>query len=511
MRWLFRLAESICLLILAGAGFAEQPVFVSSESAHFVFYYVEGTAAERDLGQIIAKREKALSVITTALGVVPGQKISIYLYPTRESTESGQGTGKAFNDCSGASVNYFDFSPSYERTHYGHELAHLISCRLSGGRHELPILAEGLAEILDQSGRDMHEEASSCVRIYGERTWLRVEPDKDFEYSSFHHSRCNYAKAGSFVRFLVDSYGWEKFRRLYAATTKIAIDPREERLTSFEKQFLAIYTVSLKALEDTWNEEVSRHHKEPRRLPEGDLTAIKNLFASQDAAVASHDPQAFASTFDSQAKQLIPHLSDNLAFYASQLTRTEIVRVHSLGLKNGPSVLARTIRHLRNGQKLKISYRLEKLEAGWKIHEDGLNAVLIGTDFQQARRDETVSTHSARNHPRLKAEDEKAIANIFSLQDSAASSHDSKALESTYCPSIRERDSLHAGDIAYYAKGLERTEIKRISRLDTRNNQSAAVETVRYFNDGLKYRIVYRLEKTGPEWKICEEVWTPLN
>jgi hypothetical protein len=78
----------IGMLSVANSGFAAQPVFVSSESVHLIVHYVKGTAAEKDLSQLIANREAAYEAITHALGVAPDRKLEVYLYPTRESTES---------------------------------------------------------------------------------------------------------------------------------------------------------------------------------------------------------------------------------------------------------------------------------------------------------------------------------------------------------------------------------------------------------------------------------------
>jgi hypothetical protein len=274
---------------LAGSGSAQSPVFVSSESAHLIVHYVKGTAAQRDLARIIADREKAYQQITGLLKVAPEKKIAVFLYPTRESSQSGHGTGHALNDGAGVSVNYFDFSPSFERSHYGHELTHAIAFHLAGRHQDLPILSEGLAEFLDQSGRDMHDVAAACVRIRGQRTALRVDPGTDLDYSDW-PGQCGYEKAGSFVRFLVEAYGWERFLALYKATAQTEHGFPGDRLVEFERLIDAAYATPLETLERGWNAALSPHYRKTLpRLAAEDEAAVRELFAKQDQAAAVHD------------------------------------------------------------------------------------------------------------------------------------------------------------------------------------------------------------------------------
>jgi hypothetical protein len=339
-------------------------VFVSSESPHFVFSYVRGGAADRDLELISAARERAYKVITAFLGGQAGDKIKITLYPDREFALSGGGAGSTRGDA--ISVVYFGFSPSYEKVSYGHELAHALSYRLLGGRHSVPLLAEGMAEYLDQSGRDLHEWLSYKSRILGYGGRFRVEA-ADLAYGDG-FSSLSYTKSGSFVKWLVESGGREKFLKLYALTRRTGALSPKERLDVFKDKFSEVYGTSLEDGEAGWNAAVRAFGgKALPRLPAPEEAGVRKLFAAQDAAVAAKDAVAFVSTYDRLGRRKIRYFDGNLAFYMGKLLETRVEEVYDLGVKNGSRALVRVKRRFSDLTTRRIDYYVEKLEDGWKV------------------------------------------------------------------------------------------------------------------------------------------------
>jgi hypothetical protein len=143
------------------------------------------------------------------------------------------------------------------------------------------------------------------------------------------------------------------------------------RLGEFEKQIEASYSVTLEVLERQWNAAMSaRYGGKLPRLSAEDEDAIRDIFSRQDAAAAAHDARSIEDSYDVNAKESIQYFQGNLRYYAELLERTEIMQVYDLGIKNGASALALTLRQFRNGRKFRITYRLEKLGAGWKIQEE---------------------------------------------------------------------------------------------------------------------------------------------
>ncbi|MHB0997339.1 MAG: hypothetical protein ACYC2I_13295, partial [Elusimicrobiales bacterium] len=273
------------VMMLCQAARAGQ-VFVSSETPHFVLSYVRGGAADRDLALIAAAREHAYEAITAFLSVPAGDKIRITFYPDKESALSGGGAGVTTGDA--ISVVYFGFSPGYEKVSYGHELTHALSYRLLGGRHSVPLLAEGLAEYLDQSGRNLHEWLSYKSRILGYGGRFRVEA-ADLAYGDG-LSSLSYTKAGSFVKWLVEYGGRKKFLKLYALTRRTGAFSQKERLDSFRDKFSEVYGASLEVGEEGWNAAVSAFGgKALPRLPAPEEAEVRELFSAQDAAVSAGD------------------------------------------------------------------------------------------------------------------------------------------------------------------------------------------------------------------------------
>ena len=359
-------AAAVLGLALCPAARAGQ-VFISSESPHFIFSYVRGGAAERDLPLIAAARERAYKVITSFLGDPGGDKIKVTLYPDRESALSGGGAG--FTKGEAVSVIYFDFSPCYEKVSYGHELTHALSWRLLGGRHSVPLLAEGLAEYLDQSGRDLHEWLSYKSRIldYGGR--FSAE-DADLAYGK-EFSSLSYTKAGSFVKCLVEWGGREKFLELYAASRAVGLLPRGERSRVFSEKFFKVYGVTLKSVETGWNVAIEAFGgKALPRLPVSEEAGVRELFAAQDAAVAAEDAVAFSATYDRLGRRKIRHFEGNLNFYMAKLLETQVAEVYDLGVKNGRRCLVRVKRRFSDLSTRSIDYYVEKLEDGWKVQSE---------------------------------------------------------------------------------------------------------------------------------------------
>jgi len=339
---------------------------VTFESPHLVLHYVKGSAADRDLGQITRKRELACQSISDALGVKLEKKIDIYLYPTRESTRSGLGEGST-KDMNTILVNYYDFTPCYEKIHFGHELTHAISARLV--KSHLALLSEGLAEYLDQSGRDLHASFSHHSRIFDHRVPFRMEREDVIDQRDYSRYLLLYTKGGSFVKFLVEGSGWKRFRDFYRATANLGIlHPLED----FAKKYKEIYGEELVIAEARWNAVLAPYCTafELPRLAKSDDAAVRSLFAEQDAAASLHDATRIASTYDRLNRKMNSQFEATMNYYANGLVSTELQDVFDLGIKNGHYALVNAVRHFNDGSTHQIQYKVEKMEDGWTIQSE---------------------------------------------------------------------------------------------------------------------------------------------
>jgi len=139
-----------------------------------------------------------------------------------------------------------------------HELVHIEAP--NGNR----FLAEGLAVYLQARlgdidaypnlGADLHEEA----RAYAERADIprfdTAATPRRIESASDLGRRPAYLIAGSFVRFLVEAHGKEKFRELYQLT------PFQPGVRVFydKERYRSVYGVGLEALAGQWRNTVAR-------------------------------------------------------------------------------------------------------------------------------------------------------------------------------------------------------------------------------------------------------------
>jgi hypothetical protein len=188
-------------------------------------YCYKDSSAARDLAQIAAAREKAIAEISHFLGhpadanAAPPARIRLVLFedqPTKWRQTGHQGMGWAYGS---TMVEVYGpegrLDPFHETTHvlmrhagsppaaYNEGFAVYMSQRL--GADPLATLGGGTASL--------HARAR---QIANEGQWISLETLLGFdEIGSQPNTPIAYAQAGSFVQFLIDTYGRDKFLRLY--------------------------------------------------------------------------------------------------------------------------------------------------------------------------------------------------------------------------------------------------------------------------------------------------------
>jgi hypothetical protein len=189
-----------------------------SETQHFAFYFVPGTAAERDRFQVGAMAETSLSEIESVLDVELDSQMSIYLVP-RVFWQGGATYADKVQLISYLDRNYTDVETWSYFTHEGtHALAQdLLQPKEDGGGPD-GVLVEGLA-VWASDGHYRREPIDAWAAIvaasdkYIPLADLRAGPFYDFQHET------SYLEAASFVKFLVDRYGLDKFKELYGQAT----------------------------------------------------------------------------------------------------------------------------------------------------------------------------------------------------------------------------------------------------------------------------------------------------
>ena len=213
--------------------------WVTAESDCCFVYVVSGTAAYRDLSELLTEIETAVSQSADELDVEIEEKIDVYLI----DRVIGQG-GYAGNDIV---VSYSDRQYASQGFYQVmvHEATHILDRQFAPER--ITFLAEGLA-VWSSRGHykpeNINERAAALVAI-GEYIPLATLID-DF-YPVQHE--IGYLEAAGFVNYLIQTYGWPTFRYFYADVTAEDAGSLSEAVDLNMKQY---FGVTLAQAEQDW-------------------------------------------------------------------------------------------------------------------------------------------------------------------------------------------------------------------------------------------------------------------
>jgi tetratricopeptide (TPR) repeat protein len=217
------------------------------ESEHFRFFYTKDSPAERDIERIILLHEKAYKEICKILEVSVPVKIEYFLFRSQEEAEKWFWKGIVLNS-SNRSLQVFALYSDSIKASVKHELTHCIAYMINhhSTRARLELLSEGLAETMvgTRRGQPIHTLAKSILK--DEEITIRDLVDN----RAFHQLGGNktYPIAGSFVKYLLDEYGIERFKFVYKYTHPAHIYLQLNRI------FKKAYGKKLDELEKEWKE-----------------------------------------------------------------------------------------------------------------------------------------------------------------------------------------------------------------------------------------------------------------
>ena len=223
------------------------------ESTHYTFYFFRNSLAEKNINKIIRTKEKHYEKILSFLNVKNYQKINYYLYPSLRIKQ------KLIGDDSFGNVIWqeFELVKNKVRTKLfevhvlynsdikfigEHEDTHLLS--LPWGL-SIYLFNEGLAQFLEGSllGKDINFLSKKFMEenkfyhlewLVDCKNWDKVEP------------KIVYSQAGSFVGYLINSYGLERFKKPYEALSRKK--KIKENIRIIEKS----YSKSIDQIEKDW-------------------------------------------------------------------------------------------------------------------------------------------------------------------------------------------------------------------------------------------------------------------
>ena len=183
--------------------------WVTAETDCCLVHVVSGTAAYRDLPELLVQVETAVRQAADNLEEELARKVDVYLI----DRVIGQG-GYAGNSIV---VSYLDrhyASRGFEQVLI-HEAVHVLDRQFAPDR--ITFLAEGLA-VWGSGGHykpeNIHQRAAALVRL---NQYIPLTQLIDNFYPVQHE--IGYLEAAGFVNYLIDTYGWPQFKRFYADTT----------------------------------------------------------------------------------------------------------------------------------------------------------------------------------------------------------------------------------------------------------------------------------------------------
>jgi len=197
------------------------------ESEHFVIHYDPGALEAREVQSMVDDHEYRYAELQTFFNEDPaqtaGRKLGVFVYPDRTTQHRLFGSRNTFVARPWTYEMHIRWNSPGD-TAVAHELAHLFTAPFGGGPLSLATdgglfvhlgLVEGIALAADwPPGELTPHEAAAAMRS------LDIAPSLAslFEPSGFwsQPSGKAYTLMGSFVRWLVDTEGIEKFKELYA-------------------------------------------------------------------------------------------------------------------------------------------------------------------------------------------------------------------------------------------------------------------------------------------------------
>jgi hypothetical protein len=188
------------------------PGLIRQSSKRIDSYYLAGSLAEREINQILANREEAISRIDKLLDAAYVGRIKLFLYPdeNRKFQDTGhRGLGWAYGDF------IAEVYSNKEKLDPYHELAHILAGQLG---HPPAFLDEGFATYVSEAfgwdalkylgapGQTVDEVAAELIRT-GRSLPLKTLLAVENIGSSPERAEIEYPQSASVVKYLIETYG----------------------------------------------------------------------------------------------------------------------------------------------------------------------------------------------------------------------------------------------------------------------------------------------------------------
>lgn len=225
--------------------------------SHYVFYYFQDSLAAAEIEEIITLKESHYDKILSFLGLECDQIINYYIYPSLEDKKALMG------DDSPGNVIWEDFELINSKPRIKKFEIHVVysnKCKFVGEHEDTHLLSlplglsiylfcEGLAQFMEGSlfGKDVDIISKELLNEN------KLYPVKNlFDNKSWNNVKLEivYPEVGSFVRFLINTYGLNKFKEVYERLSRLK--SLEENLKTAE----LIFNRSIVEIEIDWKKKL---------------------------------------------------------------------------------------------------------------------------------------------------------------------------------------------------------------------------------------------------------------
>ena len=214
------------------------------KTEHFDIYYRADSYAEENLDDIVRVQEETYQYILEQLNVQFDETISIYIYPTPEDAGWDHVQGLAYNRQKVVLGVYSEKGKSIGvEGASAHEITHVITWNAIG-KPGTTFLNEGLAVTMDgvwHAVSDPITDLHQWTKKFMDEDKLPAISEMVSSWNSL-DTLITYPVSGSFVSYLVDKYGMEKFKKMLVEANRL----------NFNSKCQEIYNKELSTLELEW-------------------------------------------------------------------------------------------------------------------------------------------------------------------------------------------------------------------------------------------------------------------
>jgi hypothetical protein len=180
--------------------------WAATTTACCIFHYITGTAAERDIAVLGREADQESASVAKQIGIALNKPIDVTLM-SRVVGQGGFTAGSVY-------LSYLDgnYTSDDMPILFHHEFVHYYDAK-AGGKYHPPFFEEGLAVYLAGGHFKPEPLVARAAALLTLGWYIPLTSVANDFYNQQHD--ISYLEAATFVKYMVDTYGWEAFNTFY--------------------------------------------------------------------------------------------------------------------------------------------------------------------------------------------------------------------------------------------------------------------------------------------------------